>query len=59
MRPMLDLCDQENMVCYLETNKESDVSLYKHFDFELAEQTQIPKSDVIHYAMTRSPRQAK
>ena len=55
MRPMLQFCDMENMVCYLETNKESNVSLYQHYGFQLAEQKLIPKSNVMHYAMTRSP----
>jgi ribosomal protein S18 acetylase RimI-like enzyme len=56
MRPMLDFCDREKMVCYLETNKESNVSLYQHYGFQLAEQKQIPKSNVMHYAMTREPK---
>lgn len=57
LRPMLDFCDRENIVCYLETNKECNVTLYEHFGFQLAEQNLIPKSDVMHYAMTRPPRQ--
>ena len=36
LRPMLLFCDKENIVTYLETNKESNVSLYEHFGFELA-----------------------
>ena len=56
MRPMLKFCDTQQMLCYLETNKESNVSLYQHYGFELAEQKFIPKSDVMHYAMTRSPK---
>ena len=59
LRPMLSFCDQENMVCYLETNKESNVSLYQHFDFVLAEKGLIKKSDVWHYAMTRKPKAVK
>ena len=55
LRPMLTFCDQENMVCYLETNKETNVSLYQHYDFHLAEQQHVPKSNVMHYAMTRKP----
>ena len=55
MRPMLDFCDKENMVCYLETNKAANVPFYQHYDFELAEQQYLPKSDVMHYAMTRKP----
>ena len=55
LRPMLDFCDRENMVCYLETNKESNVALYEHFEFQLAEQGLVPGSNVMHYAMTRPP----
>jgi hypothetical protein len=52
---MLEFCDRENMVSYLETNKESNVFLYQHYGFELAEQKPVPKSGVMHYAMTRKP----
>jgi hypothetical protein len=52
---MLEFCDQENMMCYLETNKESNVPLYRHYGFQLAEEKPVPKSNVMHYAMTRKP----
>lgn len=55
MRPMLQFCDDERMVSYLETNKESNVGLYKHYGFELMKEEQIPKSNVMHYAMVRKP----
>ena len=55
LRPMLDFCDRENTVCYLETNKDSNVTLYEHFGFRLAEQGMVPGSGVMHYAMTRQP----
>ena len=55
LRPMLDFCDNEKMLCYLETNKESNVTLYQHYGFQLAEEKPVPKSDVMHYAMTRNP----
>lgn len=55
LRPMLEFCDNENIVSYLETNKESNVSLYRHFGFELAEEGKIPGSSVTHYAMVRTP----
>ena len=55
LRPMLEFCDRENIVTYLETNKESNVSLYEHFGFELSKKELIPKSDVMHYAMVRKP----
>ena len=55
MRPMLGFCDAEKMVAYLETNKESNVSLYKHYGFDLKREELIPKSNVTHYAMVRNP----
>ena len=55
MRPMLQFCDDERMVAYLETNKEANVGLYKHYGFDLVKEEQIPKSTVMHYAMVRNP----
>ena len=56
MRPMLNFCDDERMVAYLETNKETNVSLYKHYGFELKKEELIPKTPVMHYAMVRNPK---
>lgn len=55
MRPMLGFCDDEKMLAYLETNKEDNVSLYKHYGFELKKEEFIPKTTVAHYAMVRKP----
>ena len=56
MYPMLKFCDDERMIAYLETNKEANVGLYKHYGFELMKEEKIPKSTVIHYAMVREPK---
>ena len=56
MRPMLGFCDDERMVAYLETNKESNVGLYTHYGFSLMKEELIPKTDVVHYAMVRQPK---
>ena len=56
MRPMLDFCDDERMVAYLETNKNINVGLYEHYGFDLMKEELIPKSDVTHYAMVRYPK---
>ena len=56
MRPMLQFCDNERMVAYLETNKEANVGLYQHYGFDLMKQELIPKSTVMHYAMVRQPK---
>lgn len=55
LRPMLQFCDEEKMVAYLETNKDSNVSLYRHYNFELMKEEIIPKTPVTHYAMVRQP----
>lgn len=55
MRPMLQFCDDERMVAYLETNKGSNLGLYKHYGFDLMREELIPKSTVMHYAMVRQP----
>ena len=55
MRPMLQFCDDERMVAYLETNKEANVGLYKHYGFDLMKEELIPKTSVMHYAMVRKP----
>ena len=55
MHPMLRFCDDEKMLVYLETNKESNVTMYHHYGFELQETQRIPGSDVAHYSMVRNP----
>ena len=55
MRPMLQFCDDERMVAYLETNKEQNVGLYRHYGFDLMKEELSPKSPVMHYAMVRHP----
>ena len=57
MRPMLQFCDDERMVAYLETNKEANVGLYRHYGFDLMKEELIPKTPVTHYAMVRKPNQ--
>ena len=56
MRPMLQFCDDERMVAYLETNKEANVGLYQHYGFDLMKEEIIPKTNVTHYSMVRNPK---
>ena len=56
MLPLLEFCDDEKMVTYLETNKESNVSLYNRFGFELKETNPVPGTSVKHYSMVREPK---
>jgi ribosomal protein S18 acetylase RimI-like enzyme len=54
--PMLKFCDDEKMITYLETNKESNVKLYERFGFVLRETNPVPGSSVQHYSMVREPK---
>jgi ribosomal protein S18 acetylase RimI-like enzyme len=56
MRPMLQFCDDERMVAYLETNKEINVGIYQHYGFDLMKEELIPTTSVMHYAMVRHPK---
>ena len=56
MRPMMQFCDEERMVAYLETNKETNVGLYRHYGFDLMKEEVIPQTSVTHYAMVRHPK---
>ena len=55
MRPMLQFCDDERMVAYLETNKDVNVPLYRHYGFDLMREELVPNTPVMHYAMVRRP----
>ena len=57
MRPMLQFCDDERMVAYLETNKGSNVGLYQHYGFEVMSEGMVPNTSVPHYAMVRRPKE--
>lgn len=57
MRPMLQFCDDERMVAYLETNKDVNVPLYRHYGFDLMREELVPNTPVMHYAMARRPKE--
>ena len=54
---MLQFCDDERMVAYLETNKDTNVGLYQHYGFDLMKEEPVPKTNVTHYAMIRNPKE--
>jgi GNAT superfamily N-acetyltransferase len=55
LKPMIEFCNSQNALCYLETNKETNVPMYEHFGFTLSDKNFIPKTNVMHYGMTRYP----
>jgi ribosomal protein S18 acetylase RimI-like enzyme len=55
VRPMLERIDRERMPCFLETNTEKNVGIYRRFGFEVISQDRLPGSEVTSFAMLRKP----
>jgi len=55
IKPMLDRLDRKHLPCYLETHKEKNVSIYKHYGFELIHEETIPRTSINHWIMLRKP----
>ena len=53
LRPMFEYFDRVGQDCYLETHDEKNVKIYEHFDFDLLEVSNIPKTNIKHYSMLR------
>lgn len=53
LKELLNFFDENKQNCYLETLKEENVGIYKHFGFDLVEVKQVPKTDLTIYAMYR------
>jgi ribosomal protein S18 acetylase RimI-like enzyme len=58
VRPMLIRADQEKLPCYLETNDEADVPIYRHFGFKVIEEGTVPGTTVKNWAMLREVNKA-
>ncbi|TRO46654.1 GNAT family N-acetyltransferase [Candidatus Bathyarchaeota archaeon] len=50
---MLFRIDQEHLPCFVETQSQSNVSLYEHFGFHVVEKGVIPGTTLSHWAMLR------
>jgi ribosomal protein S18 acetylase RimI-like enzyme len=53
LRPMLERIDREGMPCYLETNVEKNVAIYRRFGFEVISEDKLPGTEVTTFAMLR------
>jgi ribosomal protein S18 acetylase RimI-like enzyme len=53
VRPMLDRMDKEGLPCYLETLDKNNVKLYEHFGFRTIDESVIPGTELINWAMLR------
>ena len=50
---MLSGVDEQGLPCCLETEKERNVSLYRHFDFKVIDEYVIPDTSVKLWIMLR------
>jgi GNAT superfamily N-acetyltransferase len=54
IRPMLARLDTEGIPCWLATQNERDVSIYRHFGFQIAKQGLLPTIGLPYWTMERS-----
>jgi len=55
IRPMLQRLDEMRIHGYLETQSESNVSLYQHYGFEVLGKGSVPDVGIPHWDMMRAP----
>ena len=53
VRPMLERIDREHLPCFVETNTERNVTIYRQFGFEVISEQKIPGTEVTTFAMLR------
>ena len=53
IRPMLERINREHLSCFLETNTEKNVAIYRRFGFEVVSEDKIPGTEVTSFAMLR------
>jgi ribosomal protein S18 acetylase RimI-like enzyme len=56
MRPGLARADREGLPCYLETQNEQNLALYRHYGFEVIEEFVVPGTAFNNWIMLREPR---
>lgn len=55
LRPFLQIFDKDNYPCYLETHNANNLSIYKHYGFNIVEIGKLPGTDKSHWCMLRMP----
>ena len=53
IKPMLERIEKTGYPVYLETNFEGNVGLYEHLGFDLIDETKIPETEIMNWAMIR------
>jgi hypothetical protein len=52
---MLERIEKTGYPVFLETNFEGNVGLYEHLGFDLIDETKIPETEIVNWAMIRKP----
>jgi GNAT superfamily N-acetyltransferase len=53
LKSMFHRIDQQHLPCFVETQSQSNVSIYEHFGFHVVEKGVIPGTTLSHWAMLR------
>ncbi|MHA2393045.1 MAG: GNAT family N-acetyltransferase [Promethearchaeota archaeon] len=56
LTPMLEYLDDNNLKCYLDTNKESNIPFYQSFGFRILKKFEIEKTGILNWSMLRDPK---
>jgi ribosomal protein S18 acetylase RimI-like enzyme len=59
LRPVLEHADKNRKVCYLETETEKNVDMYRHFGFEVVKTLRPDFSDADFHLLLRKPNRKK
>jgi len=51
---VLEKCEKDSLPCYLETYLPKNVSIYQKFNFEVVEESTIPKTDIKFWGLLRN-----
>jgi ribosomal protein S18 acetylase RimI-like enzyme len=57
VRPILELADAQQVVAYTDTVTPANVSLYRHFGFQVMEEHPVEHTEITVWALRRSPQQ--
>jgi ribosomal protein S18 acetylase RimI-like enzyme len=55
MAPVFEKADRDQLPCYLETHKPTNVAVYERYGFRVASETPVPGHPTTVFAMLRSP----
>lgn len=56
LRPILEMADAQNVICYTDTVTKSNVALYEHFGFQCVETCEVADTGVTIWALRRPAR---